>query len=339
MKKILLIGLRYHHYTDEIIAELRALGHEVTYHDIQPRNFVMKTLRIVAPREYQRRLDRLHEDILAHERGKSYDVVLFIQAHQMRVATLRALREALRPAEFVLYNWDALTNHDYRPQMPLFDRVYTFDPSDARALGVHYLPLFCIRAFQNLRRREQERRAVYFVGNIVSVQRYEALQAFKRHCRRESIAFRCFMACTPVVLWRLLRSGHLPLDVSLRSIPQKQFIDMIETSTAVFDFANHRQSGFTMRTMENLCAGKKLVTANPGIREAPFYSEDRVHVFEGLNFDGIKEFLAQPLRAPDERFEQYHLASFVRRLVEGEGQAGVQPQPEGAARSAQGACA
>jgi hypothetical protein len=247
--KILLIGLKYHHYTGEIITELRALGHEVTYHDIQPRDLVMKTLRIVAPRLYQSRLDRLHEDILARERSQRYDRVVFIQAHQMRVQTLRALREALRPAEFVLYNWDALTNHDYRPQMPLFDRVYTFDPADAQALGVHYLPLFCIRAFQNLRRREQERRAVYFVGNIVSVQRYEALQAFKRYCQREGIAFRCFMACTPVVLWRLLRSGHLPLDVSLRSIAQPRFIEMIETSTAVFYFDNHRQSGFTMRTM------------------------------------------------------------------------------------------
>ncbi len=317
MKNILLIGLDYHHYTREIIRELEDLGHHVTYRDIQPRDFFMKTLRIVAPAVYRRRLDRAHLDILRTEGGKAYDLALFIQAHQMDPKTLERLRASLPNAEFVLYNWDALTNHDYRPQLHCFDRVYTFDPDDARQLGVNYLPLFCIAAFQHLARRDQERKAIYFVGNIVSVQRYEAVQAFKAFCAREQIQFNHFLACTPLVLWRLLKAGHRPWDISLRPIDHDRFIQMIESSVAVFDFANHKQSGYTMRIMENLCAGKKIITSNPRIASEAFYSEDRIHVFSGLDFSGIAAFLQRPLLNASERFEVFHLRSFVRRLVDG----------------------
>ncbi len=320
MKKILFIGLPYHTYTAEIDAELQAQGHSVSFHDIQPRDLLMKTLRVTARAAYQRRLDAHHLRILAAERGKRYDMVLFIQAHQMAPATLAALKRDQPSAEFVLYNWDSVSNHDYRPHLHAFDRAYTFDPQDARTQGIGYLPLFCIRAFQGLQKREQQREAIYFVGNIVSVQRYRAIQAFKRFCMQEGITFNSYLACTPYVMTWLLRAGHWPSDVSTRSIDHARFIDMIETATTVFDFANHKQSGYTMRTMENLCAGKKIITGNPGIQAEPFYSADRILVFDGLDFSGVKAFLNTPLKAPEADFPEFHLRSFVARLVGAEGQ-------------------
>lgn len=315
MKKILVIGLNYHHYTQEIVRECSELGNSVTYRDIQPRDFFTKVLRIVAPRLYKRRLDLAHLAILDSDGGKNYDFVLFIQAHQMEISTLRRLKESLPQAEFVLYNWDALSNHDYRPQLPFFDRAYTFDPVDASQLKINYLPLFCIKAFQNLKRRNQEAKQIYFVGNIVSVQRYVAIQAFKQYCKKEQITFNCYLACTPLVLWRLLLKGHCPWDVTLRSISQSDFINMIETSTTVFDFANHKQAGYTMRTIENLCAGKKIITANSRIMSEEFYSADRMHVFQDMDFSGISEFLNHPLQDPDQKFEKFHLKNFVQTLL------------------------
>lgn len=315
MKKILFIGLPYHTYTADIVAELRAQGHSVSFHDIQPRDLLMKTLRVTARAAYQRRLDAHHLRILAAERGKRYDMVLFLQAHQMALPTLAALKQDQPGAEFVLYNWDSVSNHDYRPHLPTFDRAYTFDPQDARAQGIGYLPLFCIRAFQGLQKREQQRKAIYFVGNIVSVQRYRAIQAFKRFCQQEGITFNSYLACTPYVMTLLLRAGHWPSDVRIRSITQSHFVDLIETATTVFDFANHKQSGYTMRTMENLCAGKKIITSNPGIVAEPFYSPDRILVFDGLDFSQVKAFLNTPLKASAADFPEFHLRSFVAQLV------------------------
>jgi hypothetical protein len=138
------------------------------------------------------------------------------------------------------------------------------------------------------------------------------------HCEREHIPFQSHMACTPVVMSWLLRAGHWPADVTRHPIAHDRFINMIETSVAVFDFANHKQSGYTMRTMENLCAGKKIITGNPGIVSEPFYSTDRILVFDGHDFSGVRAFLDTPLRDADARFPEYHVSSFARHLVVGE---------------------
>ena len=316
MKRILLIGLNYHRYTQEIVREMRAQGHQVSFHDIQPGQPVLKLLRKFAPRRYPARLGRYHQGILQAQRSHQFDIVLFIQVHQMALPTLQAMRQAFSSAQFVLYNWDAVSNHDYRAHLPLFDRAYTFDPDDAQRLGLQYLPLFCISAFQGLRRREASPYSVYHVGNLVNPRRHEAIHAFKQHCHREGIAFRYFLAGSTHALTLLLRRGRLPLDVSLRAMADARFIDLIETSAAVFDFANHDQAGYTMRVIENLCAGKKIITNNARIVHEPFYSSDRIHVFTGLDFAGVKAFLATPLRAPTQTFAEFHLSRFVQRLVD-----------------------
>ncbi len=318
-KKILLIGLRYHTYTEDIMTALRRQGHEVTYHDIQPRDLLMKTLRVAAPSWYRRRMDKHHLRIVKATEGQAYDLVLFIQVHQMALPTFQLLRRQQAQAEFVLYNWDSLSNHDYRSHLAFFDRAYTFDPVDAQSLGIRYLPLFCVPAFLGLAKRQQHQRAIYFVGNIVSIQRYRAIQAFKAYCKEQGITFNSYLACTPYVVTLLLRAGHWPTDVSTRAIRHDRFIDMIETSVAVFDFANHKQTGYTMRTMENLCAGKKIVTGNPRIAQEPFYSADRILVFSGHDFSGVKGFLDVPLQVPSADFPEFHLDSFVTQLVPTDG--------------------
>ena len=298
------------------------------FHDIQPPKPWLKVLRKFAPARYPAALDRYHASILAEEHSYAADLVLFIQVHQFAQANLAALRKAQPTAEFVLYNWDAVSNHDYRPYLHQFHRVYTFDPQDAKTLGLHYLPLFCIRAFLGLPRLDATGQAVYTVGNIVNPRRYLAIRAFKRHCAAHGTAFKAYLVGSTHALTLLMRHGHLPLDVSLRSIPQSDFIRLIETSSAVFDCANHHQGGYTKRTIENLCAGKKLITNNPAIRGEAFYSDDRIHVFDGLDFSGVPAFLAKPLRDPDATFPEFHIGNFVRRLVKG---APVVPAPVPAA--------
>lgn len=314
-KKILLIGLNYHHYTSEIVRELELQGHEVRFYDIQPGLPWLKVLRKFSPERYQPALDRYHASIVAAERGKSAELVIFIQAHQMSPENFGALKRVHPSAEFVLYNWDAVSNHDYRPYLVFFDRTYTFDPLDAQTLGIHYLPLFCIRAFRELPHRDASGKAVYTVGNIVNPARYEAIKQFERFCQGHGLKFQSYMMASTHAYALLLRRGYFPYDVSLRAIPEADFLELIETSSIVFDFANHRQTGFTMRTIENLCAGKKIITNNPTVTRESFFTSDRIHVFKELDFEGVLEFMDEPLRDPAATFPEFHLDNFLRRLV------------------------
>ena len=111
------------------------------------------------------------------------------------------------------------------------------------------------------------------------------------------------------------RSGIRPRDVSLLRIHKERQDEWIARSAAVFDFANHAQSGYTMRVMENLCAGKKIITNNHNIKHAPFFGEDSILIYNGENFSAVPEFLALPLKEPQARFPQYEVSNFAARLT------------------------
>jgi len=319
--KILMIALHYHGYTAGIAEELRRLGHDVKVHDIMPRDNTTRTLRVLAPSLWQGRLDAHHRRIVAEEKGRSYDLVFFIQAHQMSAENMAALKADHAGSRFILYNWDSIANHDYRPHLDAFDDVFTFDPDDASAHGLHYLPLFCSREFQGLARRDEGRGQVYFVGNIVNPVRYDRVMGFRAYCEAQGVPFESFLAATPPVRLKLITSGRGARGLDRGHIARERFIDMIERSAATFDFANHHQSGYTMRVIENLCAGKKIITNNPRVRDEAFYSPDRFHVFADDDFTGVADFVRAPLRDPEADFPEYHLQSFVKNLVDGRGHA------------------
>jgi hypothetical protein len=325
-KTILFVGLWYHDYTQSMIDEMVAQGHTVEYVDIQPRSLAFKVFKTLAPALYQRYLAAHHRRAILATRGRRFDTVLFLQAHQMSLENMRLLKELQPMAEFLLYNWDALSNHDYLPQAPFFDQVYTFDKVDAERHGFQYLPLFCMRFIQQLRRGRAPSRTVYTIGNIVNIQRYQAIERFRAYCQAHRIELTTYLVCSPVVYARMLLRGIVPRGVYLRSIKRKQFSAMVEEAAAVFDFANHAQTGYTMRTIENLCAGKKIITNNRLITADSFYSADRVLCFEGFDFGAVSAFLDVPLQRAEERFTAFHIQSFIRTLLGGRS-AAVQAAP------------
>jgi hypothetical protein len=319
--RILMIALHYHDYTHAIADEFRLAGHSVSLHDIMPRSTAMKALRVLAPQMWQDRVHAHHQAILDAERDNSYDMVFFLQVHQMALGLLDEFRSTFASARFLLYNWDSTANHDYRPHLDRFDQALTFDPVDARALNIGYLPLFCVRRLQALFGRGQDRPGLYFIGNVVKPARYEALDAFRRYCAGKDLALATFAACTPPVRLAMVRQGIIPSGLASGEISKADFEIMVTNCSTVFDFANHQQSGFTMRIFENLCMGKKIVSNNPLLLTEGFYSPDRIHTYSDLDFEGIAEFVAVPLAEPTRRFEEYGVEAFAGHLLTGRGHA------------------
>jgi hypothetical protein len=326
--KILFFGIDYHTYTKAIIDELRMLGAEVTFVDLQPRSIPLKVIRTIAQGAFEWIVRARVIEAVRAARATIYDKVIFLQAHQMPLDVLQNLRQTQPQAEFSLFNWDAITTHDYRPQASFFDRVLTFDRRDAETYGYGYLPLFCIRRWQGLVTNRATPKSVYMVGNIVRIERYLAVEKFRAFCSAEGLTFREHLKVSPVVLAHAVRRGVWPRGVSLRAISEMRFAAMIESSMAAFDFANHAQSGQTMRMMESLCAGKKIITNNPWVKQEPFYSPDRIHVFEGTDFSGVPAFLEMPIADPTAQFDRYFVQNFVRCFL------GLDPLP--VARGARG---
>ena len=89
---------------------------------------------------------------------------------------------------------------------------------------------------------------------------------------------------------------------------------MLEKSRATFDFANHKQSGYTMRLIENMCAGRKIITENPRILNEPFYREDRFLLVDGYDFSAVPAFLERPITSELD-VHAFHVDNWAARLI------------------------
>lgn len=314
MARILFIGIDYFTYAKEICAALERLGHEVDYHPIEDAGFASKTAKKFLGGTYAKRLAAYHDTLIEGSAGRDYDTVLFIQCHHMQHRALERLRELHPQACFVLYNWDSLTTHDYRPWLRHFDHAATFDPDDAKALAIGYLPLFAIPRFFQIDHDRPKAQDLYFVGAIGTLHRFEALERLHGFCAANGLTTRFHLKCSPVMKLTLLKERKSLPGVTGKSLSFDGIVDMLEASRATFDFANHKQSGYTMRLIENMCAGRKIVTENPRILDEPFYREDRFLLVDGHDFSAVPEFLARPITSQLD-VEAFGIDSWARALL------------------------
>lgn len=319
MKKVLFIGWDYQNYTHEIVAEFREQGFSVTYYPLHPYSLPTKIRRLVSPQWATDVETKQQRVMVEKEKGNRYDIV-FCLLPFLKIENLAILKEQQREATFILYIWDAVSGYtrkgiDMQRYFGFFDKVYTFDMIDAMQYHINYLPLFCVKQYIDMVSSHDCNDNVYMVGNLADLCRYDAVKQFELYCIKHDIHFDFFLKSTISKNLKILRKGGSLRNLYLSSISNDKLSDMIRNSAAVFDFANHVQNGFTMRLMENLCAGKKIITNNKNVLEAPFYSPDRFFVYDNLDFDGVKEFLQIPLADPNQRFEEYHLSSFVKKVI------------------------
>ena len=250
MARILFIGIDFYDYAARISDAFSRLGHTVDFHPIEDRGFAAKSAKRLAPAAYEKRRAAYHDRVIEESANTDYDVVLFIQTHQMRHEALERLRTLHPHARFVLYNWDSLTTHDFTTWMRHFDHVATFDPDDAHKLGIAYQPLFAIPRFFEIDHAKNAQHDLYFVGAIGSMKRFDALARLHDFCEGAALSARFHLVCSPVVRLQLWKSGRSLPGVTKEPIGFDAIVGLLEASRATFDFANHRQSGYTMRLID-----------------------------------------------------------------------------------------
>lgn len=123
------------------------------------------------------------------------------------------------------------------------------------------------------------------------------------------------MKCSPVIFFKLLLNGILPFDVRFYNISNKKFIHLVSNSNTVFDFSNHTQMGHTMRFIENLCAGKKIITNSKNSINEDYYSDDRILYIEKIDSKKILDFINIPLKEKNKTFSEFYIQNFLNKLV------------------------
>lgn len=324
-KSILLVSPVFFGYEAAIRDKLIELGAEVTYVDDRPTNnsFAKGIIRV-----HRKLLDNAISTYYAQVTNdiadRQFDLVFLLNPEAMPLSFLAMCKERWKNAFFVMYMWDSVKNRKHTlDYVPYCDRVFTFDKSDVALHSFDFRPLFYLDLYSSIRRSSNSiDYDVCFMGTAHS-DRYSIVKRLQEWGNANGL--KCYFYLymqnkTFYYINKLTKKNGDPSieEISFNKLSAAEIVNVVRSSKAVLDIQHFKQTGLTMRTLETLGAGKKLITTNPGVKEYDFYHKDRVMVIdrfkpdEMLNLDFFREDNSQ---IPEAVLEKYSIGSWLNDIL------------------------
>jgi hypothetical protein len=320
----LFIAASFFGYANEIGSVLKKRGRSVMWFEDRPRiDNVTKAKIRLAPRLMERRADSYFADIVQQASKHPIRDVFVIKAEAMSIKTLSLMRKSFPKARFTLYFWDSYRNmpSNSSAKVDLFDRTFSFDPIDvSKDRRLAYRPLFFLNEYSNLGSSEQDI-DVLFVGTL-HTDRYKVLQNIER-CIPKHLSFRKILYVRSRALFGLQGLANPGMwihpskadEFIYKPLGKDAMLKLIARSRTVIDIERDVQAGYTMRTLEMLGAGKKLITTNPQVSRAEFYDSQNTVVIDRKNPKIDPEFFEYPYRTPStEIVRRYSIENWLDEL-------------------------
>lgn len=318
----LVISPTFFDYYKNILREFEALGfHAIWMNTWLYENPVYKILLRIAPNLISRFSTHKYIRNAKALQLKNVSEILVIKGEGLSINFIRYLREAFPQANLSLYLWDGVENTRGATQIaPEFDTVSTFDPLDAQFFSWRYRPLFA-RVFEKTE-TTLSGPALYewaFIGSLHS-DRFSVLKRLTLSSGFQK--FYAFGFIPGKFMW-LLRHltnpkiwHHGAIKVSTTPILSDEVNRITQAAKAVVDIEHPKQRGLTMRSIETLLLGRKLVTTNTEIKNSDLFHETRVFVMDRKKPHISQDFLESPfLDIPQKIREKYYLRSWLEDII------------------------
>lgn len=317
-KKILFFSWAFYHYPEEIKKEIELLGGKVDYYCSAPTvDFMkMKLFNIDS-----RRKKKYFQGLLKQLEGKSYDYVLMINAAVFPLWFSKEISKKYVDSIKLLYSWDSIKVF---PQIietsKLFDKTFSFDLADCEQHpGLNFLPLFYCKNIEELK-DTQPSTDFSFVGFGHS-ERYKFIKGIEKFSRENGYTYN-FKLYLPSLL-HYVRGKYITRifpdarrnDFIYQSVSYENTCKIMAESRIVLDLELSSQTGLTMRTIEALGMGRKLITTNANIKKYDFFDERNILIVNRQNPQISEEFLREEYHMPSDLiYKKYSLRSWVEEL-------------------------
>lgn len=98
-------------------------------------------------------------------------------------------------------------------------------------------------------------------------------------------------------------------------IPYRQMVSRICEDYAIVEILQEGQTGMSLRVMESLFFGKKLISNNHTLEQEPFYSKKNIFILGKDNISELKLFLETPMEktSPDLK-EHFDFSTWLQRF-------------------------
>lgn len=321
-KKLLFIGVGFGAYDHQIIDSL-SQWYDVFYFDstefdkkITKWIFLFQKLHIDFIREWfnarciSKRISKLS--------GISFSKIFLLKGEHLTHKHMQMIKKLFPEAELSYYTWDCWHNIFNQDVITAhFPVIHSFDSEDCKKYGFKLRPLF----YTDSQKADKKTLDVSFVGRGQRTPvRFLWLKEMKKLCQTHGLKYFFSLQCGKGDYYRWKHKDGIlqPEDEDLianGSIPYSEFKRLLKESRCIVDFPFPKQSGLTIRSIEALAVGTKIVTSNVHIAEYEDIPECSYFI---LTKDYNKESLMDFIRAPfPEKSLSYtfHLESLLKDVV------------------------
>ena len=319
--RILFIGTGFYQYDQYIQQELQRHG-DVSYinskqsesshsllFNICDRIKCTKRFWKLASKELQQKIESLGIE--------PFDLVFIIKGEYLTEENILAIKRYSPCAKYILYLWDAWVRHDNRDVLKKhFSNIYSFDVRDCQEYGFKLRPLFYINKVEPVKRGGDAYNISFVGGNHSG--RIGFLKTVKRICLGHNLTymFKLLVGRAEAINRKWILKDRYSEDIiTFDYIPYKDYLDILDHSIAVVDIPNPLQSGLTIRTIEALSRGAKVVTTNKYINCYERIPKSLILVVNSNSIDEeqLADFISKPGREIIDDY--YSLESFIKGFV------------------------
>lgn len=317
-KNILLFCPSFFGYDVSIKKQMELLGFNVSLFDERPfKSFLGKSiLRLNLGWLIKRYVDKYFKKII-FPLIKDLDFLVLVNPESITPNLLSAIKLMNQDVKIIVYMWDSFDNKKKASKLiNVSDSFFSFDPIDAKQYNIKFLPLFYVPDYENISCNDMKYDLV-FIGTAHS-DRYETL---KKIIPENKTAFSFLYTPNKIVfLYKKYFCKELVglslKQVSSISMSRKEVIDTISHSRVVIDINHPSQVGLTMRTIETLAAGKKLITTNVEIKNYSFYDENNIlYYHDGLTSNDVSVFIETPISDCENQLKAFSLNNWVKKVL------------------------
>jgi len=225
---------------------------------------------------------------------------------------------ALEGMDSYFFLWDPARCPHYAPcraaleQLKARHRVYSFQQEDCDELDLRFNSTMYASPPPGLIPDAEIRCDVLFLG--VPKDRLPLLRALHGQCRDLGLR-----ACFRIGLTGLERAEPEEAEgwrITREWMSYPAYLHWVQQSRAILDIYQAIQTGFSLRVMEHLFFGKKLITDNPVINRAEFYHPNNIFLLQEADINTLPAWLDLPFEPIREEIKDYYrFENWVERFV------------------------
>lgn len=316
-KKILFIGIGFYDYDEHITRKIEELGGKVNYYNDYPKltkfEYFQKKLFPKLEIEF---IEKYYHNIFENIKLQTYDYVLVIKGDNLPECFISKLKNTYTQSKFILYQWDSIKRlQKFNIIKKYFNSILTFDRLDSIKYGYKFRPLFYKDIYLNNEENIKEY-DIFFSGYLHS-DRYAILKKLISNYKNFKIKHHLYMRKIEFIKEQFKKFTKMEelYDnnlVNFVSINDFENMKLMAKSKAILDLHHPQQSGLTIRTIESLAMGNKIITTNDDIKNYEFYSSSRVCIVDRNDIKIEGEFLEKDgVNFSFEEKERYSLKQWV----------------------------